>query len=113
VRWYILGGLILIMGAFVIWMVRRKPGAEPVRASGAGASARSSSGKQGTAGSGQPRAVQQSRDTVLDALKEELFQLETDKAMGKISPQDYAAAKAGLDTLFKRHMKRDSESNRK
>jgi hypothetical protein len=107
-RWYILGGVIVVMAAFVIWMVRRKPGTEPALASGAGA-ARSSSGKPVRPKSGPPRATPQPQDTVLDALKEELFQLETDKAAGNISPQDYAAAKAGLDTLFKRHMKKQSE----
>jgi hypothetical protein len=111
-RWYILGGVALVMTGFVIWMVRRKPGAEPARASAGDAAARSSSGKQVASKSGPP-ATPQSQDTVLDALKEELFQLETDKAMGKISPQDYAAAKVGLDTLFKRHMKRDSDRTQK
>jgi len=111
-RWYILGSVALVMTGFVIWMVRRKPGAEPARASAGGAAARSSSGKQVASKSG-PRVTPQSQDTVLDALKEELFQLETDKAMGKISPQDYASAKAGLDTLFKRHMKRDSDGAQK
>lgn len=102
-RWYILGGVIVIMAGFVIWMVRRKPGAETARTSVAGTAARSS-GRQEARKGAPPQASPQSRDTVLDALKEELFQLETDKALGKISPQDYASAKTGLDTLFKRHM---------
>jgi hypothetical protein len=110
-RWYILGGVIAILAAFAIWMVRGKPGAELARASSA--AARPASGKHEAARSGQARGTQHSQDTVLDALKEELFQLETDKAMGKISPQDYATAKAGLDTLFKRHMKRQEEGTRK
>lgn len=112
-RWYILGGLGVILAAFVIWLMRRKPRAEPARASGAGGVARSSSGKQPAGRGGQEQPSPESHVTVLDALKEELFQLETDKALGKISPQDYAAAKAGLDTLFKRHLKRKSEGARK
>ncbi len=42
---------------------------------------------------------------MLDALKDELFQLETDRLNGKISEKDYEATKAGLDALFRRQMK--------
>jgi len=43
---------------------------------------------------------------MLDVLKDELFQLETDRLNGKISQEDYVKAKAGLDTLFRRQIKR-------
>lgn len=43
--------------------------------------------------------------TVLDALKEDLFQLESDRLAGKISQQEYDKAKAGLDLLLRRQMK--------
>lgn len=43
--------------------------------------------------------------TVLDALKEDLFQLESDRLDGKISQQEYDKAKAGLDLLLRRQMK--------
>lgn len=112
-RWYILGGVIVVLTALVIWMLRRKPGAEAAQVSKAGAAERSSSGNAGSAKSGQPQSTRESQNTVLDALKEELFQLETDKALGKISPQEYAAAKAGLDTLFKRHMKKEGDGTEK
>ena len=42
--------------------------------------------------------------SMLDALKEELFQLETDRIEGKISQQDYEKSRAGLDTLIRRQM---------
>jgi hypothetical protein len=110
-RWYILGGVIVIMAAFAVWMVRRKPGAEAAHASAGTSPARASSNKQQPARALSP-SQPQSRDTVLDALKEELFQLETDKAQGKISAQDYASAKAGLDALLRRHMKKTDEGRR-
>jgi len=44
---------------------------------------------------------------MLDALKEELFQLEADRLQGKISQQDYEKAKDGMDALMRRHMKKD------
>jgi hypothetical protein len=44
---------------------------------------------------------------LLDALKEELFSLETDRASGKISPQDYAQHKAALDLTLQRALSRN------
>jgi hypothetical protein len=43
---------------------------------------------------------------MLDVLKDELFQLETDHVSGKISQEEYEKSKAGLDTLFRRQMKK-------
>jgi hypothetical protein len=43
---------------------------------------------------------------MLDVLKDELFQLETDRLSGKITQEEYEKTKAGLDTLFRRQMKR-------
>lgn len=107
-RWYILGGVIVIMAAFAIWIVRRKPGAEDARVPGGSSRAPASKGQ--TARGGQAAGKAQAHDTVLEALKDELFQLETDRVQGKISQQDYTAAKAGLDTLFRRHMKAKDEA---
>jgi hypothetical protein len=42
---------------------------------------------------------------MLTILKDELFQLETDKLNGKISEEEYQKNKAGLDTLMRRQMK--------
>jgi len=39
---------------------------------------------------------------LLEALKEELFQLEVDRAQGSISPDDYAATKQALSTTLQR-----------
>ena len=43
---------------------------------------------------------------MLEVLKDELFQLETDRVNGKISQEEYEKTKAGLDTLFRRQMKK-------
>jgi hypothetical protein len=43
--------------------------------------------------------------SMLDVIKEELFQLETDRLLGKISPQEYQASKAGLESLLRRQLK--------
>lgn len=53
---------------------------------------------------GQPAKAEPA--DMLAVLKDELFQLETDKLNGKISQEEYEKTKAGLDTLFRRQMKR-------
>ena len=45
---------------------------------------------------------------LLEALKEELFQLEVEKKQGKITPADYEKAKAALDQTLDRALKRQS-----
>jgi len=47
---------------------------------------------------------------LLEALKEELFQLEIDRQQGKVSEEEYAKAKAGLDETIKRALARKSSS---
>ena len=49
---------------------------------------------------------------MLDVLKEELFQLETDRVSGKISQEEYEKSKAGLDTLFRRQLKGNNRRRR-
>ena len=43
---------------------------------------------------------------ILEALKEELFQLEIERKQGKITPEDYEKAKAALDQTLDRALKR-------
>src|SRR5271166_759568 len=43
---------------------------------------------------------------LLEAMKEELFQLEIDRQQGKVSPEEYARAKAALDETMKRALAR-------
>jgi len=43
---------------------------------------------------------------LLEALKEELFQLEVEKKQGKITPADYEKARAALDQTLDRALKR-------
>ena len=45
---------------------------------------------------------------LLEAMKEELFQLEIDRQQGKISEEEYAKAKAALDETIKRALARKS-----
>ena len=45
---------------------------------------------------------------LLDAMKEELFQLELDRQQGKVNAEEYAKAKAALDETIKRALARGS-----
>lgn len=43
---------------------------------------------------------------LLEAMKEEIFSLETDRLQGKLSQQEYEAAKSALDKTLQRAMQR-------
>jgi hypothetical protein len=49
------------------------------------------------------------RSTILlEAMKEELFQLEVERQQGKLSEEEYVKAKAGLDETMRRALARKS-----
>lgn len=83
-QWGFLGVLTLFMagGAVFLFMV-----SNPAKAAAAPAPAKGSA-------------------TLLDALKEEMFQLEADRIHGKIATEEYNSAKAALDKTLQRAMKR-------
>jgi hypothetical protein len=47
---------------------------------------------------------------LMEAMKEEVFQLEADRLQGKISPQDYQVAKAALDKTLQRATQRQASA---
>jgi hypothetical protein len=56
-------------------------------------------------------AIPQDRSALLmEAMKEEVFQLESDRLQGKINPQDYQTAKAALDKTLQRAVQRQSKA---
>lgn len=96
--WYLIGAAVgVIIGlALVVWRKnQRGKSAAPQNIK-----APSKAGKQMQNQAGSPPG------DMLDVLKEELFQLETDRLNGKISAEDYEKTKAGLDTLMRRQMNR-------
>src|ERR1041385_7157690 len=98
--WFIVGALVILIGggAFVMW---RKGAAARAAAQNPKANKVASRAKA----QAQTQAAKPQGD-MLEVLKDELFQLETDKLNGKISQEEYEKAKAGLDTLFRRQLKR-------
>lgn len=95
-RWWLLGGLAaaLVAGAFYIMGRPQSASHNVARA------AFSNSELLSKAPAGR------SSDLLLDALKEELFQLESDKIQGHISATEYSETKAALDLLIKRAVSR-------
>src|SRR5262249_4457671 len=58
-----------------------------------------------------PAGPQNRPAMLLEAMKEEIFQLETDRLQGKISQKEYEVSKAALDkTLERAMMRQQSES---
>ena len=85
-RWWLIGGLLLILAFGAAWTVTRS---SPQAALAAAAPA--------------SRA-----NVLLEALKEELFQLESERLQGKISPDEYEKAKSALDSTLRRAIRRQS-----
>lgn len=108
-KWWILGALTLIMAIVAAFLLRKPATATATAASGSGPA--DAPTPQATPAA-QPASASQtppgSGNTVLDALKEELFALESDKIAGKLSPEQYEEAKAALETVMKRALKRES-----
>ena len=86
--WLILSGIIVVLvtGVFGLWRMRRNV----VRAAAPGPKA----------GSKMP---------LLAALKEELFQLESDRLQGSISAEEYAGAKAALSYSIQQAMEKSGD----
>ena len=105
-RWYLLGALVVVLVGGAVWTIRRKP-ASPVEARTQVPDSSSSSSSSSLAPVAPPSVSRASSSAlILDALKEELFQLESDRVKGKISDQEYEAAKSGVNALLRRHMKK-------
>ena len=114
-RWPILGGFAVLL-AIGGWLVTKR---QPVTSVAA-----TSTAKPGTTASEYSVAVRPTTPAatasatsvastpvakpsmLLEALKEELFQLEVEKNQGKITPADYEKAKAALDQTLDRALKR-------
>jgi len=95
-RWWIIGGLgaVLVVGAIVVMNQKPRTDSAPPAASAAVVPLMRNTG------------VSPSRSSLLEAMKEELFQLETERLQGKISDSDYQQAKAALDLTIKRAIDR-------
>lgn len=118
-RWHILGGIAaaLIVGGIYVAMRQQSAARKLARlktASPVGTPAHFDDDEYGPApalGVPSPRPVSAARPAsmLLDALKEELFQLEVERRQGQISQSEYESAKAALDQTLDRALKREAQ----
>jgi hypothetical protein len=95
-KWWILGALALLLAAGAALLLR-KPAEMPTGAVVAEAAA-------------LPKAALAApvtkQGSLLDALKEEMFALESERLSGTINPAEYAEVKAALETVLRRALNR-------
>ncbi len=101
-RWPLLGGFALILVAGAIYMAKRPQAAAVPDFVPTDLEAPATPPASKTAASSRPGLL-------LEALKEELFELEMEHKQGKITQQDYDKAKAALDQTLERALKRGSK----
>ncbi len=65
---------------------------------------------QNVAATAGPAVPQDRSGLLMEAMKEEVFQLESDRLQGKINPQDYQTAKAALDKTLQRAVQRQPKA---
>ncbi len=108
---WILGGfaVLLAIGGWVV--TKRQPAISVATAPGAKIGAASSdfaAAVRPAAAAATVSAPAAKSSMILEALKEELFQLEVERKQGKITPADYEKAKAALDQTLERALKRQA-----
>jgi hypothetical protein len=101
-RWYILGGFAVILAAGAVYITKRSRSSSLATIPDFGAS-------DVQVGEGLPAARQPVAGRpglLLEALKEEMFQLEVEHKQGSISQQEYERARTALDQTLERAIKR-------
>ncbi len=98
-RWWILGGLALLLAAIAASLLR-KPAAGGIAAP-AGTAATGTS-----AAHAAPTTPATKNAALLNALKEELFALESERIAGTLPQEEYAEQKAALEVVLKRALKK-------
>jgi hypothetical protein len=98
-KWWILGAMALLLAAAAAFLLRK-----PAGAPGAPATAVAF---EPAAASAPVFASPAAKNTaLLNALKEELFALESEKLSGTLKPEEYSAVKAALEVVLKRALNR-------
>ena len=126
-RWYILGGFAAVLIAGAVFVASRQQSA--ARAATRGKSSRvvdylddneyadAEAGKELTQVPAaqipppKPRTIGAAKPMLLEALKEELFDLEVEHKQGGISDAEYEKAKSALDQTLERALKREAQKN--
>jgi 5-hydroxyisourate hydrolase-like protein (transthyretin family) len=100
-KWWILAGLALLLAA-AAGVLLRKPAADSPEATGTAAPLPT----WPPAPIARPSSPASTHEGLLQALKEELFALETEHLQRRISEPEYAEARAALDLILRRTLRR-------
>jgi hypothetical protein len=104
-KWWILGALAILLAAGAAFFLRKPAGYVPSGAAAVASAAASSVASPAYAGTPLTSSASKS-SSLLNALKEELFAIESEKINGAISPEEYASVKSALEIVLKRALKR-------
>jgi hypothetical protein len=116
-QWWILGGFAAALIVGGVYVASRQQAANRA-ATGKGSMSYEDEGEEGYDAAEvpaaresrpQPAAPRSSPSMLLEALKEELFQLEVERQQGRISHQEYETAKSALDQTLQRALKREAQ----
>jgi hypothetical protein len=117
-KWWILVGVGLLLAAAAAFLLRKPATAPALAVAGAGFAGSEAAPIAYSAPAGQsaatatafaPQAAPAARNAaLLNALKEELFALESEKIAGTLAPHEYDVTKAALETVLRRALKRSS-----
>jgi hypothetical protein len=112
-RWWILGGFAIVLAAGGWFVTKRKLPTPAIPVAATQAAASSLAEPFATPRAAAPVAGPQKTTTstgkssmLLEALKEEMFQLELERRTGKITQSEYEKTKAALDQTLDRALKR-------
>ena len=115
-RWWILGGFAVVLAAGGWYVTQRQTSAATASASAGVAATNAPQPRiapRATAAAAPASAASQTASApagkssmLLEALKEEMFQLELERRTGKITPSEYEKNKAALDQTLDRALKR-------
>jgi hypothetical protein len=98
-KYWILGGLALVLAAAAAFLLRKPAGATgPLPVGGAL--------PEPQIAAFAAKTVETKSQLLLEALKEELFAIESEKIAGKLSAGEYAELKAALETVLRRALAR-------
>ncbi len=102
-KWWILGGLALLLTAGAAFLLRRPAGTvAPVVATSVPTAAHNANVAY------QPVASAASKNgALLNVLKDELFAVESEKIAGTLSPEEYVKVKSALEAVLARALKRN------
>ncbi|MGB7267673.1 MAG: hypothetical protein WBC92_19305, partial [Terracidiphilus sp.] len=110
-KWWILGGLALLLATAAGFLLRKPVTAgagAPIDMTAVGIPPAYSTPIRSTQLNTAPFGPASHNSALLNALKEELFALESDKIAGTLAPNEYAEQKSALETVLKRALKKAS-----